>query len=409
MNNPSNNPSNNRRILGFTALLGLLAMVGPVGLDIFLASIPKVAIGLGTTTGAVAISISAIMLGNAVGIIFHGPLSDRFGRRPVIFGILALFTIGALGSALSPNVEILIAWRFVQGIAMSGGRILVGSVGRDLFDHERLGKFLADTMFVMAIVTVIGPIAGGQMALYLPWPSTFYLMAGFGVAVLTLFAIFFKETAVEKNTDALKLNYLVASSMEIARNRVFLKFVFCGGFTVSGFIAFLSAAPAILINNFGVREDDFGFLFASVTIFFVLGTFMGGRLVLRFGQVRLITWGSVITSVGGIIMVALALAGFHTPAAIIAPMAVFATGVALVLPQANAAALQPFPRMAGMASSVQGFIHSFMAAAVSFSLTAAKNETALAMACVIAGGAVISLVIIALASRADKDSNVSID
>jgi DHA1 family bicyclomycin/chloramphenicol resistance-like MFS transporter len=394
----------NLRLLGFTALLGMLSTIGPVGLDTFLASIPKVAQGLNTSTNLVTISISAIMLGNAVGILFHGPFADRFGRKPVILVILGLFIFGALGSALAPNVEALIGWRFVQGIAMSGGRILVGAVARDKFSHERLGKFLSDTLFVTAIATVIGPYTGGQLALHFPWQSPFLLMAGYGVITLLLIAVFFKETVAEKNTDALSFSYLISSSVEVARDRVFLRYVFMGGLMISGFIAFLSASPTIMIKSFGLAEDTFGLLFSSVAVFFMLGTFISGRLVLRIGQNRLIAWGSSIALIGGLAMVSLAVLEIQTPAAVFGPMAVYATGLSMVMPQANASALQPFPKMAGMASSVQGFIQSVMAAGVSFSLTAATNETALAMASVIAGVALINFLIyvFSVASRTKK-------
>ena len=198
--------------------------------------------------------------------------------------------------------------------------------------------------------------------------------------------------------------WFIDSSVYIARNRVFLNYVFLGGLMISGFIAFLSASPTIMIKSFGLAEDRFGLLFSLVAVFFMLGTFTSGRLVIRFGQNRLIAWGSCIALAGGVIMVSLALLDIRTPAAVFAPMAVYAIGLSLVLPQANASALQPFPRMAGMASSVQGFIQSVMAAAVSFSLTAATNETALAMAGVIAAVGLINFLIyfIAITPQAGK-------
>ena len=140
-----------RKIFVTIILLGVLAMLGPVGHDIFIPSIPNIAEGLNTTTNQVSISISAIFLGNAIGTLFHGPLADRFGRKIIILWVLGIYAITALVGALSPNVETLIMFRFFQGLALSGGRVLSATVARDLFEKEKLGKVMSDIMFITAI------------------------------------------------------------------------------------------------------------------------------------------------------------------------------------------------------------------------------------------------------------------
>ena len=133
-----------RRIYITVILLGVLAMLGPVGHDIFIPSIPNIADGLNTTTNQVSVSISAIFLGNAIGTLFHGPLADRYGRKIVILWVLGIYALAATAAALSPNVETLIIFRFFQGLALSGGRLLSAAVARDLYEKEKLGKLMED-------------------------------------------------------------------------------------------------------------------------------------------------------------------------------------------------------------------------------------------------------------------------
>ena len=158
-----------RQTIIIVALLGILGMLGPIGHDIFIPAIPKIAGGLNTTTNLVSVSISAIFLGSAFGTLLHGPLADRFGRKPVILWILGIYSLAATAAAFSSNVETLIICRFFQGIALSGGRVLSATVARDLFDKERLAKMMSDMMFVTSIAPVVAPIIGGFTAKFLPW------------------------------------------------------------------------------------------------------------------------------------------------------------------------------------------------------------------------------------------------
>ena len=141
-------------------------MLGPVGHDIFIPAIPIIAEGLSTTTNQVSVSISAIFLGNAIGTLIHGPVADRFGRKIIILWVLGIYALAAIAGAFSPNVETLIVLRFVQGLALAGGRVLSAAVARDLFENEKLGKVMSDIMFITAIAAVVAPLIGGYSAKY---------------------------------------------------------------------------------------------------------------------------------------------------------------------------------------------------------------------------------------------------
>jgi len=369
-----------RHTFNIVTLLGVLAMVGPVGHDIFIPAIPIIADGLNTTTNQVSVSISGIFLGNAIGTLFHGPLADRFGRKIIILWVLGIYTVTAIVAALSPNVETLIISRFFQGLALAGGRVLSAAVARDLFEKENLGKIMSDIMFITAIAAVIAPLVGGYTAKYLPWQSTLLFMAIFGGLVFILFLMVFKERSIVERKDSLHIRFILRDMMTITSNWSFLIYSLTGGLMLAGLIVFLSVSANIIIASYGVPADIYGYLFASVSLSFLFGTFVGSRLVTKIGVNRMIKWGVLFGLFGGGLMMGLALIEIRTSYAVIVPMWIFIFGFAFVNPNTVAGALQPFPYIAGTASSVTNFIRGIIGVTVSFGISFFPHNDALVLA-----------------------------
>ena len=381
------------RLLFLTIILGLLATLGPIGQDMYIPSIPKIAADLGTTTNLVIFSVSSVLFGNAIGQTVHGPLADRFGRKPVIIGLLILF-IASSGAALwATSIEVLVVLRFFQGLAQSGGRILANAIARDYFEKERLGKLMSDIMFVTAIGTVVAPISGGFIAQHLPWQVSMGVMASFGIIVLGLFLFGYRESGGAPDRTSLNPAILAATIKKVLANRTFLMNTLCSTFMLSGFIIFLSLSASVLIEGFGVRSDTYGFLFAAVSLSFLAGTFISGRLVARLKLDQMVGLGIAIGSAGGLTMAGLAIFGVNFPAAVIIPMAIFVFGLALVIPHATAAALTPLSDTAGTASSVSGFLQSMTSAGISFTLTLFTHDDAVIMGIAISAVALLALLI----------------
>ena len=381
------------RLLFLTIILGLLATLGPIGQDMYIPSIPKIAADLGTTTNLVIFSVSSVLFGNAIGQMVHGPLADRFGRKPVIIGVLILF-IASSGAALwATSIEVLVVLRFFQGLAQSGGRILANAIARDYFEKERLGKLMSDIMFVTAIGTVVAPISGGFIAQHLPWQVSMGVMASFGIIVLGLFLFGYRESAGAPDRTSLNPAILAVTIKKVLANRIFLMNTLCSTFMLSGFIIFLSLSASVLIEGFGVRGDIYGFLFAAVSLSFLAGTFISGRLVARLKLDQMVGLGIAIGSAGGLTMAGLAIFGVNFPAAVIIPMAIFVFGLALVIPHATAAALTPLSNTAGTASSVSGFLQSMTSAGISFALTLFTHDDAVIMGIAISAVALFALLI----------------
>ena len=369
-----------RNIFNIVILLGVLAMLGPVGHDIFIPAIPIIAEGLSTTTNQVSVSISAIFLGNAIGTLIHGPVADRFGRKIVILWVLGIYALAAIAGAFSPNVETLIVLRFVQGLALAGGRVLSAAVARDLFENEKLGKVMSDIMLITAIAAVVAPLIGGYSAKYLPWQSTLFFMAIFASLVFILFLLFFKEGSMVERRDSLQLKLIFRDVKIITSNFSFLLHSVTGGLMLAGLIVFLSVSANIIIASYGVPANIYGFLFASVSLSFLFGAAVGSRLVTKIGLNQMIKWGVIFGVIGGGLMLVLALLEIRETYALILPMWVFIFGFAFVNPSTVAAALQPFQNIAGSASSLTNFIRGMIGVSVSFLVSFLPQDDALVIA-----------------------------
>ena len=361
-------------------LLGVLAMLGPIAHDIFVPAIPIIADGLDSTTSQVSVSISAIFLGSAIGTLFLGPFADRFGRKVIILWVLGIYTIAAIAGALAPNVEILTTSRFFQGLAVAGGKVLSATVARDLFEKETLGKAMSIIMFMAAISAIIAPLLGGYAANYLPWQSTLFFMAIFSALVFILFLLFFKERPIIKRKDVLQISLIYKDMRTIASSWSFLVNSLTGGLMLAGLIVFLSSSASIIISSYNVPANIYGFLFASVSLSFLFGTLVGGRLVTKIGLERMIKWGVFFGFVGGSLMLFLALLELKVSYAVIVPMWIFMFGYAFVGPNVIAGALQPFPNVSGTASSLINFIQGIIGVIVSFIISFFRHDDALVLA-----------------------------
>ncbi|MDP6174907.1 MAG: multidrug effflux MFS transporter [Rhodospirillales bacterium] len=364
----------------FALLLGSFAILGQVAVDTFLPAMPAIAKGLDTDVGAVQMALAAIFLGMGLGQLIHGPLSDRFGRKPIIMSALGVYLISCIASAWAADVETLIAWRFVQGLAAAAGRQLTNASARDLLDFEALGKMLSYVLVVAALSAVIAPIAAGHLSEAFGWRSVFFYQAGLAIVVFVLVGLFFTETLKQKNPDALSISGLLGNYREILGSPVFVGYSVLGGIALGELAAFHSTSPQFLIHGFGLSPASYGYLFAIVMIGHLIGAWGAGRLVERMGIQNVLLAGTLIFVVSALIMLFPALANIRHWSVVIPPMALLMVGFSFALPQAAAAALSPFPRIAGTAASLAGFVQSLIGAATVALLSFFDHQTQLPLA-----------------------------
>jgi MFS transporter, DHA1 family, multidrug resistance protein len=345
-----------------TALLAALTAIAPLTTDMYLPSLPDIAHQLDASTAQVQLTISAYLIGYAVGQIFYGPVSDRHGRKPVLLAAIALYCVASLVCALSTSIEMLIAARFVQALGGSGGIVLARAIVRDLYSGARAGRELSLIGSVMALAPVLAPVAGGLLQTGFGWRSIFVTLVAAGFAGVGIIWMLLPETLAIRAAERVSPSTMLASYRAVARNPAYLAYLGLATTSYAGLFAWISGTSFVLQNLYGLSPFSFGIAFALGSVGYMTGAGLAARLVMRLGIDGTIGFGSCTLAVGGLGMVASVALGFTTAFSLVLPVAVYLAGLGMVLPQAIAGAMTPFPERAGAASALLGFIQQSAAA-----------------------------------------------
>ncbi len=372
-----------------TLLLAALVALGPLSTDMYLAALPTLTGVFAAGVDRIQLTLSVFLVGFACAQLVYGPLSDRFGRRPAILGGMALFTLASLGCAFASSVEELIVYRFLQAVGGSAGPVLGRAVVRDIHGREHAARVLSHIGSAMALAPAIAPLLGGYLLVWFGWHSIFVSLAAYGAVMMALVALRVGESNRQPDPHAFRPGRMLGNYAQLLRDGRFLGYTLAASLVYSGLFAFISGSSFVVIDHFGYPAEAFGWFFAAgAPLGYVLGTLAGGRLSLRLGVDRLLIRGAWLAALGGGAMLALHLAGVDHVAAVVAPMVVFMTGVGIVMPQAMAGAIGPYPRMAGAASALFGFVQMALAASAGVAVGHLHDGTPLPMvACIAAAGA----------------------
>ena len=376
----------------FTIILGLLIATEAFTIDSSLPAMPAIAIGLATDNAAVQLSLSMFMLGMAVGQLVHGPLSDRFGRKPVLLFAASLYTVVTFGTIFVTDVETLTVLRLFQGFAGASGHILTRAIVRDRFDREDAARLLSYIMLMLAAAPIVAPILGAHLTLALGWRSVFVFLAIYGAVVVVANLIFLEETNKTPDRNALSPGWLVRAFNEVLSSRVFWGNLLCAVSAFAALFAFLSGSSAVMISYLNIGADTFSYVFAGVMVGHLGALIWGGRMVGRYGIDRILRAGVVLNAAGGVLIGALAWSGMATVAAIAIPSALMMAAFALIVPQAAASAMSPFPHIAGAASSLMGFLQLSAGAATGALVAYFSDGTQLSMTTAMCVAGLIGLV-----------------
>jgi len=372
--------------LRIAVLLTAVVAFGPISTDLYLPSLPGIAQHFGTDAAAAQLTLSVFLGGFAIGQVFYGPLSDRFGRRPVLVAGIAVYLAASMACAIAESIQALILSRMFQAVGACSGVVLARAIVRDLYAPERAGTVLAYMGSAMAVAPMIGPVIGGQLEINFGWRANFVALMGFATVILLSVVGVLDETNKRLDPDALRPRRILGNFVEMLSSSRFLGCLLAASFCYSGLFAFISASSFVLIDVVELTPDVFGFCFAAVVFGYMLGAISAGRLIQGLGLDKVMLLGGLLTASGGPVMLLLAYLSQADIAVleIILPMAAYAAGVGLVMPTTTAAAIGPYPEKAGAASSVLGFIQMCLAAAVGVTVTYLLDGTAVPMAMAIA-------------------------
>ena len=384
-------------------LTGLVAF-GPLSTDLYLPSLPGIARAFMTDAAAAQLTLSAFLFGFALGQILYGPLSDRFGRRPVLLAGIVVYLVGTAACALAPSIEALTAARFAQALGACSGVVLARAIVRDLYAPERAASVLAYLASAMAIGPMIGPVIGGQVEIRLGWRANFALLAVFGAVMLAAVLATLRESNTRKDPAALAPARMAANFAEMLSARRFVGCALTATFCYGGLFTFISVSSFVLIDVVGLSPDTYGLSFAVMVAGYMVGSLSAGRLVQRLGVDRVMRSGGVLVAASGAIMAALAIMEGKSIGVteIVLPMMAYGAGVGWVLPASTAAAVGPYPEKAGAASSLLGLIQMLAAAALGAAVGHMLDGTARPMAIAIAVCGIGTLSVILTLSRLER-------
>jgi DHA1 family bicyclomycin/chloramphenicol resistance-like MFS transporter len=368
-----------RREFARLALLTLLVASAALSVDIAIPVLSAFAAAFRVSSAAAQLTLSVFVLGFGVAQLVAGPLSDRFGRRPVLIGGCALYVVASIACIFAEGIGELIAARFVQALGCSVGPVVARAIVRDVYGGERAAKVLAYMATVMGFVPGIAPILGGFLAEEFGWRAIFVALLGFGVTALLGCLLVLDETNRWQDREALRPRRLAANYVAILGDRRFLSYVCAGGFTYAALLSFHSLSPFVIIDQMGVRTANYGYWFLGIVLGFMSGTFTSGRLHGRFGADTLVATGLAVAVAAALLMAILGWARVDAPVAVVGPMALLLYGAGFVFPNATAGAIAPHQTKAGAASALLGFVQFATGALVAALLTRFHDGTQFAL------------------------------
>lgn len=350
--------------LAMTAVLAMLTALGPLATDFYLPSLPDIVRVLDTTTSGAQATLSAFLFGFAAGQVIWGPLSDRLGRKPVLYIGLSLFIVATVACAASPDIGSLVGARVLQALGASGPIVLGRAMVRDLYDGPRAGQELSRMGMIMGVVPAIAPVLGAGLHEAFGWRSTFVASLVFAIGILIIVLTMMPETLREKVREPLSIGSIFRGYATILENRAYRVYAGLTALAYAGLFAFISGSSFVLVNIYGLSPRGFALSFAFGVLGFISGTILAQKLVLKRGLDGVIGIGVVCLALGGAIMLALVLYGTGSSLEITLPMALYTVGVGMVMPQAQASAMMPFGARAGAASSLTGLCQMLLSACV---------------------------------------------
>jgi DHA1 family bicyclomycin/chloramphenicol resistance-like MFS transporter len=369
-------------------LLALVTALAPATLHILVPALPMLATAFDAATGAVQLVLTLFLAGIAVGQLVYGPTSDRFGRRPVLLAGLTLFLAGTVLCGFAWSLPALIVGRTLAALGGCAGMVLGRAIVRDVYDRERSASALATIMMVMSLAPSLSPAIGAYLAQWVGWRADFVLLGAVGATVLILTAVNLEETHPPTFVNVVGM---IGSFVLLLQSPAFLSVVFATAFTSASWFTFLAAAPYLLAERLHEPPSTYGLMILLPMAGYILGNASVVRLSALLGSTRLFVLGLALSLASGILLALWCVVDL-TPWALFIPMAISSIGNGMSQPAGLAAGLSVYPRIAGAASGLMGFIQMMTAAVGTLLLGLLPRGNVLAMVAVVGASLALALV-----------------
>jgi DHA1 family bicyclomycin/chloramphenicol resistance-like MFS transporter len=369
--------------------LAITSALGPVAMQILLPAIPQLRRSFAIDSGTAQLTLSLSMVSIAVATLFYGPLSDRFGRKPVILGGIVLTFIGSVLCSLAPSIETLIAGRIVQAAGGAVGLVVARAVVRDAYPADQAASMISTLVMFMVVMPMLSPAVGGELLVRFDWHSVFWVVGGLSLFLLALLLFRLPETLREPVPFTGLVSMFRGFTM-LLRSRVFRGYAFSLAFISVMFFSFIAAVPEIMISVLDRPPNEYGYYFIMVPASFILGNNVSRIVSQRMGPQRMTELGSTLAIIGIVLALALQLGGLLHPLSLFMPIALTTFGNGMAMPSAQAAAINEFPERAGSASGLTGFLQMGFAAIAAQLVALIFNGTAYPLLILMLVAAIIS-------------------
>lgn len=378
----------------------LIAGISALSMNVFLPSLPNMTTYFNTDYRLMQLSVAIYLAVNAVLQVVVGPISDRFGRRPVVLAGMFVFTLASIGCILATSIEVFLVFRMLQATVVVG-MVLSRAIVRDMVPQDQAASMIGYVTMGMALVPMVGPVFGGVLDEFFGWQSNFWLMAILGAVTLVLCWVDLGETATHRSTS---FAAQFRQYPELLTSRRFWGYCLSAAFGSGAFFAYLGGAPYVGSEVYGLEPAQLGLYFGAPAAGYFLGNFFSGRYSTRFGINRMILTGAMILVAGMVLLQGLFYFGLDSAEVFFGFMTFVGLGNGLLLPNANAGLLSVRPHLAGSASGLGGAIMIGGGAALSALAGALlkPGTGAFPLIWIMLGTAIVSLCSIAYVLRREK-------
>lgn len=374
-------------------ILASLGALGPLAIDMYLPALPVIAADLHVDEGAIQLSLMAFFAGLMLGQLFYGPLSDRTGRKPMIYVGLALFVGASLGCAFASTADQLIAWRFAQGLGGSIGMVIGRAVVRDLYTGRTAVRLVALMMIVLGVAPIVAPLIGTVIISFLPWRALFVVLALFGVACGVLVCFALPETRAAELRTPVHPGTVLRHYRHLAFSRSYIAYVCAMAIAQAGFFAYLAGSSFVFISLYGLSPTVYSLIFALNALGLMAGAQLSPALMGRFRPQAIVRTALAAYTVAALALTGLELAGGAGLVVLSALLFVVITSISFVMPLCGVMALEAHGAISGTAAALMGALQFGAGTLASLAIGLAANGTALPMVATIAvSGTVACLV-----------------
>ena len=361
-------------------LLGALTALAPLSIDMYLPALPTLAEVMTATSAEVQYTLASFFLAYALGQLFWGPISDRYGRKAPLYAALLLYVIASFACAWASSIEQLIFFRFLQALGACAGAVISRAIVRDQYDGVEAARLFAAMMLVMGVAPMVAPIIGGQLLTHAGWSWIFVLLAVIGIVVVLALHLRLTESHLPEKRRAISVGVVMRNYGELLREPRFIGLALVGSFAMGSLYGYIAGAAFVFMQAYALSPTQFAWLFGFNAFWFILATQINSRLLSWRPSAWLLPRALALQVFSGVLLVLITATGWGGVWAFLLVLYGFTISLGFILPNATVLVLSPFPDRAGTASALYGMLQSTLGAFAALLLALLPDDARWSMA-----------------------------